>query len=92
MPTPKHLIKQDVLIGTHSVIECRYYFDPKSGQLTSMEMYPDLGVDPCELYFSDYKEVNGHLLPHHIEILHGEVIYGELIISSYQFPAVKGAN
>jgi S1-C subfamily serine protease len=93
MPTPKHLEKQDVLIGTHSVIECRYYFDPKSGQLTSLEMYPDLGVDPCELYFSDYKEVNGHLLPHHIEILHGEVIYGELIISSYQFPtAVKGAN
>jgi serine protease Do len=93
MPTPKHLEKQDVLIGTHSVIECRYYFDPKSGQLTSLEMYPDLSVDPCELYFSDYKEVNGHLLPHHIEILHGEVIYGELIISSYQFPtAVKGAN
>ena len=93
MPTPKHSQKQDVLIGTHSVIECRYYFDPKSGHLTSIEMYPDLGVDPCELYFSDYKEVNGHLLPHHIEVVHGEVIYGELIISSYQFPtAVKGAN
>lgn len=93
MPTSKHSQKQDVLIGTHSVIECRYYFDPKSGYLTSIEMYPDLGVDPCELYFSDYKEVNGHLLPHHIEIVHGEVIYGELIISSYQFPtAVKGEN
>ena len=93
MPTPKHLEKQDVLIGTHSVIECRYYFDPKSGHLTSIEMYPDLGIDPCELYFSDYKEVNGHLMPHHIEVIHGEVIYGEFIISSYQFPtADKGAN
>jgi len=93
MPTPTQTKKQDVLVGTHNVIECRYYFDPDSGQLTSLEMYPDLGLDPCELYFSDYRDTHGHTMPHRIEVVHGNTIYGEILISTYEFPVTeKGTN
>ncbi|MEL0097415.1 MAG: trypsin-like peptidase domain-containing protein [Planctomycetaceae bacterium] len=84
MPTPKHTEKQDVLVATHSVIECRFYFSPSTGLLTSMEMYPDLGVDPCEIYFSEYESVNGRMLPRHMEIIHGDTIYGDLLIEDFE--------
>ena len=85
MPTPKHKEKQDVLVATHSVIECRFYFSPSTGLLTSMEMFPDLGVDPCEIYFSEYESVNGRMLPRRLEIHHGDTVYGELNIEDFEF-------
>jgi serine protease Do len=62
----------DVLVAAHDDVECRFYFDPKSGQLASMELYPQQDVDPCELYFSEFDEVEGRLLPARIEARHGD--------------------
>ena len=92
MPTPKHEQKQDVLVATHSVIECRFYFSPDTGLLTSMEMYPDLGVDPCEIYFSEYESVNGRMLPRQLEVIHGDTIYGELLLEDLEFNTNGGAE
>lgn len=92
MPTPKHKEKQDVLVATHSVIECRFYFSPSTGLLTSMEMYPDLGVDPCEIYFSEYESVNGRMLPRQLEIVYGDTIYGELRLEDFEFNSGEGAE
>ena len=39
-----------------------------NGQLAALEMYPDLNVDPCEIYFSQYRDVEGRLLPHRLEV------------------------
>lgn len=92
MPTPKHEAKQEVLVATHSVIECRFYFSPDTGLLTSLEMYPDLGVDPCEIYFGQYESINGRMLPRTLEVLHGDTIYGEFTIDSFEFKASGGAE
>ena len=92
MPTPKHDEKQDVLVATHSVIECRFYFSPSTGLLTSMEMYPDLGVDPCEIYFSEYESINGRMLPRHLEIIHGDTVYGELLLKDFEFKSNGGTE
>ena len=92
MPTPKHEVKQEVLVATHSVIECRFYFSPDTGLLTSLEMYPDLGVDPCEIYFGQYESINGRMLPRTLEVLHGDTIYGEFTIDSFEFKAPGGAE
>ncbi len=62
----------DVLAAAHADIECRLMFDPDTGQLAALEMYPEEDTDPCELYFSEYQEIEGRMLPTRIEVRHGE--------------------
>ncbi len=66
---------QDVLVGTHRHVEIRAYFNPADGQLSLLEMLPDENADPCEVYFSQYQEVQGRLVPHRLEIRYGDGIY-----------------
>jgi serine protease Do len=65
----------DVLVGTNSGVECRFYFDPADGQLAAMEMFPEDETDPCELYFSEYREVEGRVVPSRIEVRFGDGVY-----------------
>ena len=62
----------DVLSAGHADIECQLMFDPDSGQLAALEMFPEEDTDPCELYFSQYQEIDGRMLPTRIEVRHGE--------------------
>ena len=68
----------DVLIGVSGTVETRFYFDPETGRLVLLEMYPDRQVDPCELYFRDDADVAGHVVPHTIEVRHGDSTFGIL--------------
>lgn len=68
-----HLL--DVLSGTYHDVECRWYFDPADGQLVAMEMFSDEDTDPCELYFTEYHEVEGRQLPGRLEVRHGDGVY-----------------
>ncbi|MFW6170575.1 MAG: S1C family serine protease [Planctomycetota bacterium] len=74
----------DVLVGIHNVVESRFAFDPDHGNLVALEMFPETNADPCELYFSDYREVNGRLLPYRIVVRHGDAIFTELEIEEYE--------
>jgi hypothetical protein len=38
-------------------------------------MFPDADVDPCELYFDDYRSVDGQLLPHRIQVRFGDRLF-----------------
>ncbi len=49
----------DVIVGTYKGVDCRFYFDPAEGNLLAMEMFPEEDADPCEVYFSQYHEVDG---------------------------------
>ena len=40
--------------------------------------------DPCELYFGDYRPVDGRQLPHRIEVRHGDKRYAALTVKTYQ--------
>jgi serine protease Do len=62
----------DVLVANHGDIECHFMFDPADGQLVAMEMFPEEDADPCEVYFSEHKEVEGRMLPGRIEVRHGD--------------------
>lgn len=77
----------DVLVGIHNVVESRFSFDPQSGHLVAVEMFPHSDVDPCEVYFSDYREVSGCLLPHRIIVRHGNAIFAELEVEQYELAA-----
>ena len=65
----------DVLFSTYKDVESRFLFDRQSGQLLAMQMYPDLGVDPCEIRFGDYRNVGGRALPHLLEVRLGDQVY-----------------
>jgi len=85
-PLPNKKGHFDVLVGTYRDIEGRFYFEPSTGRLVSLEMFPDIEVDPCELYFDDYKKVGNRQLPHKIRVQYGDKKYGTVIIKHYTLP------
>lgn len=74
----------DVLVGLSAGVETRYYFDPESGRLVALEMFPVADEDPCEVYFRAYEEVGGRAIPVEIEVRFGDETYGV-----FHFPDVK---
>ena len=76
----------EVLVGTFDVVECRFMFDRDSGHLVGLETWPDPDADPCEIYFSDYAEVNGQVLPTTLQVWHGDDIFTTLKIKSANIP------
>jgi hypothetical protein len=75
----------DVLVGTYGGVETRFYFDPNVGDLLALEMFSDDDVDPCEIYFSQLRPINGHMLPHRLEIRHAGATYAVVEVEEYQF-------
>ena len=61
----------DVLVGIAQGVECRFYFDPARGDLLAIEMFADEESDPCEIYFSDYREMDSRWLPGRMEVRYG---------------------
>ena len=56
----------------------------KDRRLLGVESWVAQEEDPCELYFADYRPVDGRQLPHRIEVRHGDKRYAVLSIKSYQ--------
>jgi hypothetical protein len=75
----------DCIAAVHGGVETRFYFDPESGDLAGIEMQASDDVDPCEIHFSDMRDVDGRRLPHAWTIRHGDDVFAELKIKSYSF-------
>jgi serine protease Do len=84
-PLPGRAGLFDVLVATHDVIESRFYFEPASGRLVSMEMFADSEMDPCEIYFDDYQSVDGRLLPHRLEVFFGDDRVADILVATWKF-------
>jgi serine protease Do len=74
----------DVLVGTHKGVECRFYFDTDNGRLLAIEMFPDENSDPCEVYFSDYREANGRVLPGRMTVRYGDQDFAVFAIETFK--------
>ena len=83
-PLPDSNRLYDVLVATYDVVESKFFFDPDNGRLVAMEMYPDIETDPCELYFTDYQEVDSRLLPMTIRIGYGDRAFGVMKIDQFR--------
>jgi S1-C subfamily serine protease len=68
----------DVVVVTFDVVEVQMSFDPASGRLVALEMFSELGEDPCEIYFGDYRDVAGLQFPHRMLVRHGDGIFAEI--------------
>ncbi|HEY2761240.1 MAG TPA: PDZ domain-containing protein, partial [Pirellulales bacterium] len=88
-PVPGHNGLCDVLLAVGEGVETRFYCDPTSGTLLSVEMYPDDDSDPCEVYFSDYRPERDGMLPHRMEVHCGDTLFGVFVLTGYDLPAVK---
>ncbi|MGD0654456.1 MAG: trypsin-like peptidase domain-containing protein [Thermoguttaceae bacterium] len=75
----------DVIVGTYKSLECRFYFDPAEGNLLALEMFPDEDADPCEVYFSQYHDIDGGILPGRMEVRFGDEVFGTLTINEFRF-------
>ncbi len=90
-PLPGRQGLADVLAAEHGDVECQLYFDPADGRLIGLEMLPDVDVDPCELYFSEFKEVEGRMLPGRIEVQYGDDYHQAFLIQNIQLQAAAAA-
>ena len=84
-PLPGRQSLVDVLTASHKGVESWFYFDPAGGQLLAMEMYPSENADPCEVYFSDYREMDGRLLPGRMEVRISDERFGVFAIEHFAF-------
>jgi hypothetical protein len=76
-PLPMREPLYDVLVGTTEGVECLFYFEPASGMLVALEMFPDgTNGDPCEIYFLEYQEYAGRHFPRRIEVRYGDSLFG----------------
>ena len=85
----------DVLVATNDVIETRFFFDVERGSLVGLEMYPDVEVDPCEIYFREYQTIGGQQVPRIAEIVHGDERFATLRIdalSAEDLPSLDSAD
>lgn len=69
----------DVIRTRHAAIEAKWYFDTKEHKLIYGEVIAVENEDPCEVYFSDYKPLDGRLFPHRLEVRHGDKRYGYFV-------------
>ena len=73
----------EVLKTRHATTDCKWYFSRKDHTLLGFETYITKDGDPCEVYFFDYKEIEGRKLPHKIEVRYGDKRYAILTINKY---------
>lgn len=90
---PKNLkelrVDAEVLRTEHSGVSAKWYFSLKDQTLLGFELYVDRDKDPCEVYLSDYKAVDGRSLPHKITVLHGNDRFATLTVTNYQLATAK---
>jgi serine protease Do len=80
----------DVLMGTHKGVESRFYFDQTNGRLLAIEFMADENSDPCEVYFSDYRETNGRALPGKMEVRYGDQPFAAFKIEAFKAEKPEG--
>ena len=75
----------DVLFGRYAGVACRYFADPRTGDLAAVEMQLDDALDPCELRFLEYRDQGGRWLPSMIEVRHGDSVYAVMHPTEWNF-------
>jgi S1-C subfamily serine protease len=77
-------INTEVLNTEHGAVPVKWFFSRKDQTLLGYEVTLAKDEDPCEIYFSDYRKIEGRLLPHRIEIRYGNGRFGALAIKQFR--------
>ena len=74
----------EVLRTKHGAFEAKWYFSLKDHRLLGAESWTAKEEDPCELYFSEYKKVDGRNVPGKIEVRYGKETFATLNVTSFE--------
>jgi len=85
MPLVGHDDLVDALIAEHEEAECHFLFDPDEGHLLAVEFFSDPDEDPCEVHFSEFRQVDGRWLPGRMEVRFGDAPYGIFKLDEFAF-------
>jgi S1-C subfamily serine protease len=67
----------------------KWFFGLADQKLLGLEVRLSDNEDPCEVYFADYREVNGRLLPHQMQVVYGNDRYGVFTLKNFRLGAAK---
>jgi hypothetical protein len=76
----KERVMAEVIRTEGGGVSAKWYFSTTDHSLLGFEVTPDKEDDPCEVFLSDYKKVDGRELPHKIEVWYGNKRYANLTI------------
>ena len=69
-------ISVDVLITRKSTVECRWYFRSSDGLLAGFDSSLGTDVDPAQIRFLDFQDVQGRYFPSRFTVQYGNADYG----------------
>jgi S1-C subfamily serine protease len=77
-------VDTEVLLTKHGLFTTKFYFSKDTQQLLGFEVKADEDDDPCEVYLSDYKKLDGRMLPARLDVRLGNDRYGTFTVTNYQ--------
>ncbi|MCC6420247.1 MAG: trypsin-like peptidase domain-containing protein [Gemmataceae bacterium] len=77
-------VDADVLHTQYASYQARWFFNQSDRLLRAVEVRLKDTDDPCEVYFSDYRPVDGRMLPHLLQIHHGNQHYATIELTAFQ--------
>ena len=90
--TPKNWTSQrvdaEVLNTSSGVYKLKWFLAKTDHKLLGFELrLQDLNEDPCEVFLSDYRAVDGRQLPHRIQVYYKDAHYGTFTVNNYKLAA-----
>lgn len=73
----------EVLRSEHAAVRGEWWFRPGTSELIGAEVWLSPDEDPCELYFDDYRDVNGRRLPFRINVRAGDDPFGAFVVKDF---------
>jgi S1-C subfamily serine protease len=85
----KQRVDCEVLHTEQANVAAKWYFSQKDQALLGFEAYVDDKDDPCEVYLSDTKKVDGREFAGKIEVRYGDNRYATLNVTGVKFTEPK---
>lgn len=77
-------VDTEVLHTEEGDVQGKWYFSLKDQTLLGFEIWIGRNDDPCEVYLSDYREVDGRKMPHRLEVRYGNEKFGTFAVKSWK--------
>ncbi|MCI0459154.1 MAG: trypsin-like peptidase domain-containing protein [Gemmataceae bacterium] len=77
-------VDTDVLNTRYGPYQAKWFFNQSDQMLRAVEMRLEDNEDPCEIYFSDYRAVDGRMLPHRLQVHHAGRHYATFEFTTFR--------
>jgi hypothetical protein len=76
-------VDTEVLNTRHGPFLTKWFFARTDQKLVAFELRLNENEDPCEVYLSDYRSVDGRMLPHRLQVQYGDGHYGTFNFTAF---------